>query len=226
MFRMPYNLCACFNSNGGGVYADTDKKWLFINAMNTKSSVYPAVVVTCLLGFAALLLGWLQFNVSLEINPDISSLPETVPQLESSPSVPLSTIPSSQTVKKPIESVKQDPLISSPELAITTGQGALRMRNQTEQPIRVALLERGKATSSSSNNAPIHWDFAPGEGSRQGLILSLPKGNLKLKKGDILVAFAIDGSRRYWGPYVVGETPVPIWNQKTSEWQLVLQPDS
>jgi hypothetical protein len=56
------------------------------------------------------------------------------------------------------------------------------------------------------------------------LILSLPQGNLKLKQGDILVAFAQDGSRRYWGPYVVGETTAPILNRKTSEWQLILQP--
>jgi hypothetical protein len=37
------------------------------------------------------------------------------------------------------------------------------------------------------------------------------------------VAFAQDGSRRYWGPYVVGETSSPEWNPQTQEWQLVLQ---
>jgi hypothetical protein len=62
------------------------------------------------------------------------------------------------------------------------------------------------------------------EGGSQGLMLSLPQGNLKLKKGDILVAFAQDGSRLYWGPYIVGETPLPIWNQQKAEWQLILQP--
>lgn len=71
---------------------------------------------------------------------------------------------------------------------------------------------------------PVHWDFEPGEGGYQGLILSLPQGDLNLEVGDILVAFAQDGSRRYWGPYVVGETPLPYWNQQRSEWQLLLQP--
>ena len=45
-----------------------------------------------------------------------------------------------------------------------------------------------------------------------------------LENGDIVVAFAQDGSRLYWGPYVIGETPVPVWNKKTGEWELVLQP--
>jgi hypothetical protein len=62
------------------------------------------------------------------------------------------------------------------------------------------------------------------EGGSQGLLLSLPQETLKLKKGDVLVAFAQDGSRQYWGPYVVGETPSPVWNQKQAEWQLVLKP--
>ena len=62
------------------------------------------------------------------------------------------------------------------------------------------------------------------EGSNQGLILSLPQENLKLKKGDILTAFAQDGSRTYWGPYVVGETSSPVWEQQKAEWQLILQP--
>jgi hypothetical protein len=62
------------------------------------------------------------------------------------------------------------------------------------------------------------------EGGSQGLILSLPQGNLKLSKGDILVAFAQDGSRLYWGPYVVGQTPFPTWDSQAAQWQLVLQP--
>ena len=74
------------------------------------------------------------------------------------------------------------------------------------------------------HSEPVHWDFEPGEGGYQGLILSLPQGDLNLEDGDILVVFAQDGSRRYWGPYVVGETPLPYWNQHRSEWQLLLQP--
>ena len=101
------------------------------------------------------------------------------------------------------------------------------MSNQTDQPVRLALLARRSqvksATSKQTNyDVPAHWDFAPQEGTQNGLLLSLPNGNLKLEKGDILVAFAQDGSRRYWGPYVVGETPVPAWNPEKKEWQLIL----
>lgn len=51
----------------------------------------------------------------------------------------------------------------------------------------------------------------------------MPQANLRLEKGDILAAFAQDGSRRYWGPYVVGETSSPQWQPQGQEWQLVLQ---
>ena len=190
-----------------------------------KSSVYPAVIIA-LLGLVGLVLGWLQFTVSIEtIEPE--SLPDPVqPKLQSSPSKPFSPIPAVPTpVSTPTETVKKyTPPMSSPEPVRRTGKGALRINNQSDQPVRVALLVRPTGANSEASEPPAHWDFAPGEGSREGLILSLPQGNLNLKKGDILVAFAQDGSRRYWGPYVVGETPIPIWNQQTSEWQLVLQP--
>ncbi len=107
------------------------------------------------------------------------------------------------------------------------GSGSLRMSNQTNQPVRLALLSRqgeAKGKSVSQNNLPAHWDFAPQEGNQKGLVLSLPKGSLKLEKGDVLVAFAQDGSRRYWGPYIVGETPLPAWNSSNKEWQLILSP--
>ncbi len=106
--------------------------------------------------------------------------------------------------------------------------GSLRMSNKTSQPLRLALLARQSslkngAGDQTKSTIPAHWDFAPEEGSQKGLLLSLPQGNLKLEKGDILVAFAQDGSRRYWGPYVVGETSIPQWNSQTQEWQLVLE---
>jgi hypothetical protein len=121
----------------------------------------------------------------------------------------------------------------------------LRMGNQTPHPVRLALLQRGGTgvipqsrdgkephakttpgdTEKSSQDAePVHWDFDPGEGGYQGVILSLPQGDLHLRVGDILIAFAQDGSRRYWGPYVVGETSLPFWNTRRSEWQLLLRP--
>lgn len=93
-------------------------------------------------------------------------------------------------------------------------EAALRVSNQTSHPVRVVLR-------SSPDTKPVHWDFAPQEGSLKGLILSLPDADLTLKPGDILIIFAQDGSRRYWGPYVVGETDLPAWNSQGSEWQLI-----
>jgi hypothetical protein len=112
-------------------------------------------------------------------------------------------------------------------------QGRLRVSNQTTYPVRVALLYQpsdaagGNSAANSAKSSygqPVHWDFAPGEGESKGLLLSLPSGNLRLQAGDVLVAFAQDGSRRYWGPYVVGKTTLPTWNSQQKEWSLVLQP--
>jgi len=114
--------------------------------------------------------------------------------------------------------------------AIAAVQGLLRVGNPTDHPVRVAvLLKKPSVKDSADQNqtgyeAPAHWDFDPGEGSEKGLLLSLPNRQIKLKKGDILVAFAQDGSRRYWGPYVVGETSIPAWTPKVAEWRLTLQP--
>jgi hypothetical protein len=114
------------------------------------------------------------------------------------------------------------------ERAIATRQGLLRISNPTEHPVRVAVLLKkpgvSENTSPSPYETPAHWDFDPGEGSSKGLVLSLPNRRIKLKKGDVLVAFAQDGSRRYWGPYVIGETPEPNWFSKETEWQLTLAP--
>ena len=146
------------------------------------------------------------------------------------------------------------PAVETPPLAPTgvEGNATLRVGNQTPYPVRIAFLQRtlpdapqtdttlGSETvpdpivnladradlldHSDPTSQPVHWDFEPGEGGYQGLILSLPQGDLDLETGDVLVAFAQDGSRRYWGPYVVGETPLPYWNEERSEWQLLLQP--
>ncbi len=200
--------------------------------MNTKLQVYPAVIVACLLGLVGLLLVWLRFSISIEPTPpETSLLPSSVPsqphkplasrQLPpNAPKPPPSSVPTSAT--KPIEPVKQIP-VSSPE-PIASLQGALRVSNQTDQPVRIALTQHGTTSASKPTYGnPAHWDFAPAEGSGNGLLLSLPDSNLKLKKGDILVAFAQDGSGRYWGPYVVGETALPVWNRQAAEWQLILK---
>jgi hypothetical protein len=205
-----------------------------------KSSVYRnAAVTVCSLGLLGLLVGCLEMSVSFEAaNPD-TSLPSSndVPEvrqdavLSVAPSDGNSTvisdavsIPSNKSEQNTHENVSI--LASRQSLTSNTkSQGTLRMSNQTDQPVRLALLARqpGKKSSIKEKaDIPAHWDFDPQEGSEQGLILSLPNGNLKIEKGDILVAFAQDGSRRYWGPYVVGETSSPKWNSQQQEWVLVL----
>ncbi len=204
-----------------------------------KSSVYRrAAVLVCSLGLLGSLVGCLGMNVSFDAtNPDASS-PETTEKPQSpgnqSSSVADETVTSVNVSSNPKNSVEHDHRQNTHLLAYSevskgnvNSQGTLRMSNQTNQPVRLALLSRksaikGASAQTTHDEVPAHWDFAPGEGSEQGLILSLPESNLKLQKGDILVAFAQDGSRHYWGPYVVGETSVPKWNSQKQEWQLIL----
>ncbi|WP_066425289.1 hypothetical protein [Anabaena sp. 4-3] len=209
-----------------------------------KSCVYRnAAVTACFLGLLGLLVGCFEMSVSFEAaNPDTSSplstdvdLPEVHHDVVStvSPSNSNSTA-ISQPVSTPSNKSEQNTnstvsvLASRQSLTSSNkSQGNLRMSNQTDQPVRLALLVRQSGNKSSVKaqaDIPAHWDFDPQEGSAQGLILSLPNGNLKIEKGDILVAFAQDGSRRYWGPYVVGETSLPKWNAQQQEWLLVLTP--
>jgi|GEM_PF-319118 len=210
-----------------------------------KISVYRNIGVTAFcLGLLGLLVGCFEMSVSFEgANPDISSQPPTeTSQLESTKSAPVSpekaisaslstpaTIPTHQLEHS--SKNKTNPVLVARNQSSdkAKGQGTLRMSNLTNQPVRLALLARqpkvkGAAAKQANYDVPAHWDFAPQEGGEKGLILSLPQSNLKLEKGDILVAFAQDGSRRYWGPYVVGETSSPKWNSQNSEWQLVLSP--
>ena len=108
---------------------------------------------------------------------------------------------------------------STPE-PTTISTGRLRVSNQTLHPVRIALLPQSDAARFGE---PVHWDFAPEEGSLDGLRLSLPSGQQTIQTGDVLVAFAQDGSQRYWGPYVVGDTPLPAWQPISEEWQLTIQ---
>ncbi|MBE9005248.1 hypothetical protein IQ259_09370 [Fortiea sp. LEGE XX443] len=209
-----------------------------------KSQVYrKAAVTACTLGLLGLIVGCLDLTVSFETtNPDTSDTASTdMPQSTSNSELPIldatatstsvsntTTIPANQVEQSTskVESI----LVNRQNVAGSTkAPGTLRMSNQTDQPVRLALLARqskvkGSTSSKINYDIPAHWDFAPQEGSNKGLLLSLPNGNLKLEKGDILVAFAQDGSRRYWGPYVVGETSLPTWNVQTKEWLLVLSP--
>jgi hypothetical protein len=207
-----------------------------------KFVVYRNFAVTaCALGLLGLMTGCLEMSVSFESTKPDSSVTTT----EETSNQPTTTIPgggeraialsaSNVTTASSPETTSQN---SAPTPAVVAYRvesqqskvpGLLRMSNQTNQPVRLALLARQSGTKKAKKNPkfdiPAHWDFAPQEGSSQGLVLSLPQGNLKLEKGDILVAFAQDGSRRYWGPYVVGETSAPSWNAQTKEWQLVLTP--
>ncbi len=150
-------------------------------------------------GVSAFLVSQLQFGVWVE-SPEAESF--SVPSLNpSSPAVDPGQ--SQPTPSKPIPD-------------------ALRVSNRTPNAIRVVLLALD--TSQAAYLEPVHWDFAPAEGSQQGLILSLPEGNLRLQQGDILTAFALDGSSRYWGPYVAGKTATPVKRGQPSEWHLILQP--
>jgi len=193
-----------------------------------------AAVAACSFGLIWLLAGCYQVSVSFEPNqketaselsdPSKGDFRTSLSENAISSTAISTAETNSQEANKPLLTYSQD----SAEKA--TQQASLRMSNQTNQPVRLALLARRrdsnshtKSSKSGNNDIPAHWDFSPQEGSEQGLILSLPKGNLNLEKGDILVAFAQDGSRRYWGPFVVGETTEPAWNAQHKEWQLILQ---
>jgi hypothetical protein len=192
-----------------------------------KSSMYRNLaVITCTLGLLGLVAGCLGVSVSFEPDqPEIlSKLTEQQPILDEKTDSPAA---SNTEISPSTPSITNK--TNKPPKPISNNPGSLRISNQTNQPVRIALLTRHSQLKSSSSSKikdhiPAHWDFDPQEGSQRGLILSLPEGNLKLKKGDVLVAFAQDGSRKYWGPYIVGETSSPTWNSQTQEWQLNLTP--
>lgn len=194
-----------------------------------KLITYPAVIfsIALLLGTVGLFLSKTQIDVW--VGPESAKLPthsEPVALRESAGDrIIAATAPT--TMPQPFSEIAPAAPVASPKPApiAVVKPGNIRVSNQTEHPVRIALLTRSAAPGSgksASYGEPAHWDFEPEEGSLKGLALSLPGKPLKLQKGDILVAFAQDGSRRYWGPYVVGETPSPIWNRQASEWQLVL----
>jgi len=174
---------------------------------DVKHRLHPALIaVTAVLGIL-LLVRLLPISINIKPTPPDKTLsPREV--------VPLPP-PTSAPTAPPL-ALAADPIAKG---AI----GALRVSNQTKHPIRVALLAQA-ATGETPYAQPAHWDFAPEEGREKGLALSLPEKKLELQPGDILVAFAQDGSQRYWGPYVVGKTKAPGWEARGAEWQLVLRP--
>ncbi len=196
----------------------------------TKRGVYPAAIGVVLLGLTVWFLSQFQISIQYEgvPSPVVPSPAEDEPSSSAVPSPapaasPSAASPSAAPTATPIAA----PAAPAPQNAIAQA-GALRVGNQTDHPVRVALLSRQTKTRSADGSEryldPIHWDFAPQEGSTKGLLLALPEGeaDLRVQPGDVITAFAQDGSRRYWGPYVVGETVAPVWNATSQEWELVL----
>jgi hypothetical protein len=197
-----------------------------------KLKLYPAVIGVLGIGIIVLLIGRFDISILMEPIPPEEIGLDSVPPVPNE--VPRETVPSPSATAPPVVVSPVAPAspIAPPESNSAIAQaGDLRVSNQTEHPVRVALLAQipVNAEDNSANegtdayNEPVHWDFAPGEGSASGLLLSLPEGELQLQKGDILVVFAQDGSRQYWGPYVVGKTAQPTWSSGTEEWQLIVQ---
>lgn len=197
-----------------------------------QSKVYLVVLTALISGFVGWGLGWLQVQLEIaSVDSDGSFLPQTdtinLPNVERVEKEPPAAKPSPSPLPTSTDALsngkKEDaasPTTSPKPSSGASDRGGLRVSNQTDYPIRLALLARQPSVKPYAK--PAHWDFSPGEGSTNGLVLSLPEGKLLLAKGDVLVAFAEDGSRRYWGPYVLGETSSPVWNGEVGEWQLVL----
>lgn len=198
-----------------------------------KLKLYPAVIAILGLSLVALLMSRVEIQVSNDSVIDgsastVDEVPVAPPSAESNRSPALAaptTSPSPFPTTAPVQ--------PSPEPTVeplANAEGGLRISNQSRYPVRVALLPQPPSPSpvpanpTASYNQPVHWDFAPEEGRSKGLILSLPDAKLRLQPGDVLVAFAQDGSRRYWGPYVVGKTASPTWSTEQKEWVLILQP--
>ncbi|OIP74286.1 MAG: hypothetical protein AUK48_09550 [Oscillatoriales cyanobacterium CG2_30_44_21] len=102
--------------------------------------------------------------------------------------------------------------------------GSLRVGNRSDRSVRIVLFSRISSQNAWQAIEPLNWDFAPNEGGKEGLLLSLPNYKVAIGKGDVIFAFATDGSRTYWGPNIVGETDAPFWDNQNKEWSMVLQP--
>lgn len=173
---------------------------------------------------AGLAIGWLYLRQWQGMSAAAPEL-DTVPILKTAPAV--NSIEGLVQAAPVIADVAPPPPTQS-NLTTTTRQGGLRVSNRSEHSVRVALLLKLPKASSPKVDLPpyeppAHWDFAAGEGGQKGLIVSLPNRRINVKKGDVLVAFAQDGSQQYWGPYVINETPAPQWQEQTAEWELILE---
>lgn len=203
----------------------------------TSLKVYPAILAAVGVAIALLAVGryWgaSEQPVSTDVDPsrlspEIPATPSDPASLSSGVDDPVTDDPATaEQPAAPTTSLGLDSAADSAVGSATSFDSNLRVSNRTVHPIRVALLPQSQATEQadpSTYDVPVHWDFAPGEGSQQGLLLSLPDQSVQLQTGDVLVAFAQDGSRIYWGPYVVDQTNLPLWNDAQQEWQLILEP--
>ena len=190
-----------------------------------KAKLYPAFVITGTILLTLISLRQFLFHYCVQSTERKSSeqvaLSLSTPLSTAFPQTPIPTpsLPARDPVPS-VESTMIPPKRSPPPISKSQAEGSFRVSNLTEHPVRVALLSRSSLVMAES----VHWDFAPEEGSTDGLILSLPDQDLILKSGDILIVFAPDGSRYYWGPYIVGETSLPAWNPQNKEWQLMIKP--
>lgn len=198
----------------------------------TSLKVYPAILAAVGVAIALLAVGryWGASEQPVSTDVDPRRLSPEIPATLSDPASTNSGADNQATAEQPATPGTSPGIDSAEDSAAesaTSFDSNLRVSNRTVHPVRVALLSQSNATDQSDQSTydvPVHWDFAPGEGSQQGLLLSLPDQTVQLQAGDVLVAFAQDGSRIYWGPYVVDQTNLPLWNDAQQEWQLILEP--
>ncbi|MFS8820859.1 hypothetical protein NW805_10425 [Synechococcus sp. W60.1] len=132
-----------------------------------------------------------------------------------------------QTLEKPTLKALEDsvegnvvPVLHSepalPPQAVPTSArtGPFRVGNRTPHPVRLVILMRSGERMINPETA--HWDFAPGEGGSEGLLLSLGEEPLQIGPGDIVVAFALDGTRRLLGAQCGGRVSGPVlgWGER------------
>lgn len=198
----------------------------------TSLKVYPAILAAVGVAIALLAVGryWGASEQPVSTDVDPSRLSPEIPATPSDPASISSGVDDPATAEQPAAPGTSPGINSADDAAAESAfsfESNLRVSNRTVYPVRVALLPQSQAADQSSQSTydiPVHWDFSPGEGSQQGLLLSLPDQSVQLQAGDVLVAFAQDGSRIYWGPYVVDQTNLPLWNDAQQEWQLILEP--
>ncbi|MCM1982731.1 hypothetical protein [Lyngbya confervoides] len=180
--------------------------------MNMRNSLNSALLSVLIGGGTALLVTQVYFSFLL--NPSISQ-----PRLKQSDS------PGSSVIRQPREpgssTLPPDPLAPAGK----DWSGDLRVFNQTLQPIRLVLRRSPRTPADQSAELPpVEWDFTGQEGADWGVTVSLPNQSpMDLKPGDVLFAYALDSSHRYWGPFVVGQTEAPVHDPAKREWRLRIQ---